>query len=352
MREGRARQRRAIVRIVAGLLPFAVVCVCLAGVAVAETVPVDSLLVRAQRHLADGEADEAETGFLEVLSISKGEHRAEKGLAIVGLVRGDADYAIEHARKAVKRDKRNSEYHLLLANGYGMKAQQGGLKAMFYGGKYKKECELAVKYDPANVDAHVGLLYYYAYAPSIAGGGEKKVVATIETITSLDPLRGALAEAFWAEQNEDDGTFEAADIEAAYLEATRIDSTNPDGWWGLAWFYLARDRPAEAIPVLERLVSLEPDESLPVYQLAKARLLAGDDLAAAEAGFREFIAAGKESGQVTIASAHWRLGQVFEKAGRPSEARVEWETALSLDAEHEGAREALSRLAEAQLETE
>lgn len=231
----------------------------------------DSLLARAER-LLDVDVDAAEGLFREVLSISKNEHRAERGLAIVWLIRADADKAIKRARKAIKKDKRNSEYHMLLANAYGMKAQRGGLNAMFYGGKYKKECELAIKYDPENVDAHFGLLYYYAYAPSIAGGGEKKAAEAVRAIASLDPFAGAIAEAFWAEQNEDDAT--------------------------------------------------------------------------AEAGFRAFIEAGEEHGEVTVASAHWRLGHVLEKAGRLPEAVIEWETAVSLDAEHERAREALARAAE------
>jgi tetratricopeptide (TPR) repeat protein len=300
---------------------------------------VDSLLARAGRALNAGEADRAEELFDQVLSVSKDEPRAEHGLAVVGLMRGDSEAAIEHARRAIKKDKKNSGYHLTLAYGYGIKAMEGGLKALFYAGKYKEECELAIKYDPENVDAHMGVLQYYVMAPGLMGGGADKAEETVATIASIDPMKGYLARGFVAECAND---LEGA--EKAYLSAAAVDTLDPEGWKALAGFYAGEHRYEEAIDIGERVVRLDPDDLGAVYQLAKARLMSGIDLDAAESGFRRYIESEKRPREPDLASAHWRLGMVYEKRGDRRAARGEWEQALALDPGHEKAAADLDTL--------
>jgi len=304
-----------------------------------EPAQVDSLLARAERALDAGDADLAEGLFEDVLSISKGEHRAEHGLAVVGLVRDDFEAVIEHARKAIKRDKKNSEYHMTLARGYGMKAMEGGLASAFYAGKYKGECELAIECDPRNIDAHMGVLQFYVMAPGFLGGGLDKAEETVATIAALDPFAGHQAWAFVARQSDD---LEGA--EAAYLTAARIDTLDPEGWQPLGMFYIEVSRYEDAIAVAERVLRLDPDEPGAVYQLAKAHLLLGDDLRAAEAGFLRYIESDGRPRRPSLASAHWRLGMVYEKGGDRVSARREWERALGLEPEHEEAAADLDTL--------
>lgn len=304
------------------------------GVAVSAEEPanVDSLLARAGRALDGGDVDVAENLFAEVLSASKGDARAEHGLAVVALRRGDHDAVIERARRAIKHDKRNSEYHLTLAYGYGLKAQMGGIKAMFYGGKFKGECELAIKYDPENVDAHAAVLQYYVMAPGFAGGGLDKAQETAATIASLDPASGHLARAFIASASDDP---EGAERE--YIAAARVDTLDSKAWRPLAMFYVDERRYEEAVAAWERVLTLDPDDLGATYQLAKARLLLGDDLEAAAAGFRRYIEAGDRPAEPDLASAHWRLGMVHEKGGDYAAARAEWEAALELRGDHDEA---------------
>ncbi len=296
---------------------------------VTEAAPVDSLLARADRALGDGDAAAADRLFSEVLSLDSDEHRALCGLAIVGLIEGDHDKAIKYARKAIKADKKNSRYHFMLANGYGMKAQKGGLRAMFYGGKFKQECELAVEYDSENVQAHLALMSFYLHAPSIMGGGMEKAKERAETIASLDVYYGHVAHAAIAKREED---FVAA--ESSYLAAASVDSQNAEGWSLLGAFYIDVDRHADAVPVYERIRELEPDDLVAVYQLARAHAGAGDDLAAAEEGFKAYIAAEDRPEEPEVASAHWRLALVHEKQGRHAEAMAELDEALRLNPEH------------------
>ncbi len=306
---------------------------------VTEAAPVDSLLARANRALKDRDAASAERLFSEILSLESGEHRALCGLAVVGLLEEDPDKAIKYARKAVKADKKNSRYHFMLANGYGMKASEGGLRAMFYGGKFKQECELAVEYDPENVQAHLALMSFYLHAPSVMGGGMEKAKEKAETIASLDVYYGHVAHAAIAKGEED---FVAA--ESSYLAAASVDSQNAEGWSLLGAFYIDVDKHADAVPVYERVRDLEPDDLVAVYQLARAHAGAGDDLAAAEAGFKAYIAAEDRPDEPEVASAHWRLALVYEGQGRYEEAMAELDEAIRLDPEHVMALESKGRL--------
>lgn len=320
-------------------VPSLVLCVALPARG-GDLAAADTLHARAGHALDAGDANAAEALFLEVLERSKNDHRAQHGLAVVALIRGDYEEVIKRARKAVKGDKRNSGYHLTLAYGYGMKAQRGGLQAMFYGGKFKGECELAIKYDPRNVDAHFALLQYYVFAPGIAGGGADKAEEAAATISELDAFRGFMARAFIARQRGD-----LATAETAYVAAAALDTSSVDGWVALTSFYLEQERYGEAIPAGERVLRLEPDNHGVLYQLARAHLLLGDDLDAALRGFTEYLDAGiDDPGLPDPASAHWRLGMVHAKAGRNDLAKASWEAALALVPEHEQATACLDTL--------
>jgi len=313
-----------------------------AALAAQPTASADSLIARGTRAINGGQTDQAERFFLDALKVSKNDPRAEHGLAKVALRRGDADAAIDHARNALKRDKNNAEYHMTLANGYGMKAMKGGLKAMFYGGKFKQECEAAIKCDPKYVPAHMGLLQYYIMAPGIAGGGRDKANATLATIARLDPFSGHIARAFVAQQDKD-----LAGAEREYRAAARVDSLDPKGWQALGAFYMEQKRYADAVKVGKRVLRLEPDNLPTVYQLAKAHLLLGDDLKAAESGFKRYIAEAKATDSPSPAAAHWRLGMVYVESGRLPDAKAEWERAVKLDPKEKHATAALDSLRKA-----
>jgi tetratricopeptide (TPR) repeat protein len=310
-----------------------------APAAVEAPAEVDSLLAGAERALEADDVDLAEALYARALSASDDDHRAEHGLARVGIHRGDHDAVISHARRAIKRDKKNSGYHMTLARGYGMKAMEGGLTSAFYAGKYKSECKLAIEYDPRNIDAHMGLLQFYVMAPGLMGGSLEKAEETAERVAALDPFIGRLAAGFVAWQSDD---LEGAERE--YVAAARIDTLDTEGWKALARFYTEVGRYGEAIALGDRILALDPGEVSAVYQRARAYLLQGEDLEAAEAGFRRYIESDERPGQPTLASAYWRLGQVYEKGGDLDSARREWERAVELAPEHRQANADLDTL--------
>lgn len=306
-----------------------------------EPVSADSLLARSERFLEAGRIADAQALYERILSSDSKDHRAECGLAACGLHRGDADFTIDHARRAVKGDRKNSQYHYILGCGYGIKAQRGGLSALFYAGKVKQEFRKAVELDPMNIAAQFGMLYFLMGAPAAMGGGLDRARAKAEEIAVLDRLSGFRARALVAIAGGDDD-----EAESVYLEASREDSLNPQVWKALGHFYIERDGHARAIRCLERVLLLDPSDLGSVYQLARARLLLGDDLGEAEEGFKRYIAAENRPQAPDLASAHWRLGMVYEKQERYDEAIAHWEAALGLDPDHEKARDSLARFRE------
>ncbi len=123
---------------------------------------------------------------------------------------------------------------------------------------------------------------------------------------------------------------------------------NAEGWSLLGTFYRDTDRPLDAVPAFRRVLELTPDDLVAVYQLAAAHAEAGDDLAAAEEGFKTYIAAEDRPDEPELASAHWRLGLVYEAQGRLREAMAELDEALRLNPEHAKAVESKAQLAAAQ----
>jgi tetratricopeptide (TPR) repeat protein len=196
-----------------------------------------------------------------------------------------------------------------------------------------------VEYDPENVQAHLALMSFYVHAPSIMGGGMEKAKETAETVASIDAYHGHLAHAVIAKHEDD---FVAA--ESSYLAAASVDSQNSDGWSLLGTFYIDVERPDDAVPVFERVRELAPDDLVAVYQLAHAHFDAGDDLAAAEEGFKAYIAAEDRPEEPEVASAHWRLALVYEGQGRHEEAMAELDEAIRLNPEHVMASESKEKL--------
>ncbi len=304
-----------------------------------ETAELDSLVVRAHRALGWGQFVKADALLQEAVALDDEDPRVNHGLAIKGLIEDDPDFTIEHARKAVRKDKKNAEYHMTLANGYGLKAQGGGMSAMYYGRKYREECKLAIKYDPENADGYFGLLYYSVYAPSFVGGGIDRAREQAEKIAEVDALQGHYADALIAQVEGD-----TLAVEAAYLAAAETDPSSSDAWWTLGGIWSGQGRFEEAVAAYELAADISPLSPGIAYQLAKARLETGVDLAAAADGFLMYIESERRPDNPPLAAAHWRRGMVFEALGRLGDAKTEWEAALEADPEYLEADEALRQL--------
>ncbi|MCU0645559.1 MAG: tetratricopeptide repeat protein, partial [bacterium] len=107
---------------------------------------------------------------------------------------GNYDQAIDWLEQATKLDETNSDYHFWLGRAYGVKAQRAGmLKKASAAKNIKKSFERAVELNPANLDARMGLLQFYVFAPGIMGGSKDKARDQAKEISKQNAHQGYLA---------------------------------------------------------------------------------------------------------------------------------------------------------------
>lgn len=111
--------------------------------------------------------------------------------------------------------------------------------------------EQTVALDPDHIDAHYGILAYYANAPGIAGGDLDRAKSLQGELARMNESYGLLAKGLILSKEKD---FEAA--EASMLQAAdMMDRAGPH--FGLAQFYLQQERYRDA---LEQLATYDAKE--------------------------------------------------------------------------------------------
>jgi tetratricopeptide (TPR) repeat protein len=218
---------------------------------------------------------------------------------------------------------------------------------------------------------------YYQQAPGIVGGDKKKAALIAERIAKIDPARGLLARASFANRAKDkdwslieglerkafeadpqsygahlslaslylSGVFKKYDeAEKLARRALKLDPGRGGAYALLAQFYAWRERWQDLDAIVAEAEKNVPDDLNPEYQAAKVLLASSKDLPRAERCFRHYLTQEPEAETPHWSAAHWRLGQVMEKQGRKPEAVAELEAALKLEPEFELAQKDLKRL--------
>ena len=296
------------------------------------------------------------------------------------------DDAIQQAEKAVALNPKNSEFHAALADAIASSlavSQAGMFAKMALARRFRAEIDLALQFDPNNLDANNDLLEFYLQAPGMVGGSVKKASEIADRMVHINPARGYLFQL-------DIATYEkksAAELESLVQQAIRADPNLYYARTQAANFYLtqggsalghaalaqAEDQARQAIHLdpgraaaytalatvyaqQGRWTDLDatladaqravPDDLTPHYQAAKAILLntQNQDLARAEKYLRTYLSQPPEGGEPSPAAAHWRLGLVLEKQGHKDQARQEIQQAVTLDPNFEPAKKDLKRL--------
>lgn len=289
---------------------------------------------------------------------------------------GDVDEAEKLARRAVTLAPGDAEVHETLAQVVGRRAQKAGiLKGLGLAKEFKREAERAVALDPKRIEARDMLMQFHLQAPGIVGGDKKKAKAYVDEIARLDPVRGELARAAYAQAMKDslavEGCYRRAIAEdphavdarlalASWLlapwrlkldeaegEARAVLAEAPDraAGWSLLAAIAAKRHDSQALDSVLAAAEVHcPDHRGPWYQAGRVLLAEGNDLPRAERCFRRYLEIEPEPGNPTLAHGHWRLAQVLEKEGRRPEARAELETALKLKPDLDDAKKELKRL--------
>jgi tetratricopeptide (TPR) repeat protein len=291
----------------------------------------DFTLQQGKRLMEEEEFEQAKDVLLKVIENEPENAEANFLLCKAYVILDDHDNAIEYGKKAVELDDSVSDYHLWLGQAHGMQAQKGSkLKAIFRANRARKEFEMAVFLDSANIDARLVLAEYLMMAPGVAGGSMSKAEYHAGKIEQMDSLFGAFAwSSYWQKRKD---MVKAED----YLKsAIRLDTTsNHQATYRLGFFLNSQKRYLEAAGAFEKTLTKHPDETGILYQVGRSCVFAKDSLDKAERCFKQYLQTELRRNTPSWAAAHWRLGMVYDLKGETDLAMVEMEEAVRLDPEN------------------
>lgn len=252
-------------------------------------------------------------------------------------VYGDFARASDEAQKAIALDDNKSDYHLLLGNALsGLVDSAGMFKKMSLARQMKTEFERAVAEDPKSIPARADLAEFYAGAPSIVGGGTDKAIDQAKQISALDPVEGHYAMA-----TIDLNQKKFAEAEQEYEAAITANPKRAKSYTQLAFVYIQEKKDSAAPQLFRQAVEVDADYLPGYFGVARSDLLGGQNLDEAERFFKKYLSRWPEDGDPSLANAHWRLGQVFEKQGKKDLAVAEWREALKLTPNYKPAQDSL-----------
>ncbi|MCC6131900.1 MAG: tetratricopeptide repeat protein [Acidobacteria bacterium] len=255
----------------------------------------------------------------------------------------DYDKAIEAAEGACKKDPGNSELTLWLGRAYGMKAVNASIfSKMSWAKKCKAAFEKAVELDPSSLDARFELMRYHINAPGIAGGDLKEAYRQAEEIGKRDAGMGHVARGAILEKEE-----KPKEAEAEYRLGVKTSPNENQTLLALSAFLSRNNRHKEAVALWEERLTANPQDMLARYQIARFSLAGGIDLDKAAEHLKAYLAKEPAPDTPTWADANWRLGLVYEKMGKKTDAVKALEKALELNPTHQAAKKDLERLRKA-----
>lgn len=250
------------------------------------------------------------------------------------------DDAEEYLKKAIKIDGSRSIYHQWLGRVYGLQAANASVfRQPFIARNVRRSFETAVELDPDNIEARFELLQFFIFAPGIVGGSTSKALEQAEEIKKRDAVRGHGAYGFiYGRQDE----FEKAERE--FTSAIELDPTQPDPYLWLAFMYARTEKYDQAMSELTTLIEQRPDYMLSYYHYGRLAALSGKQLEQGKHYIEKYLQHTPAWNEPTIASAHYRLGNIYQKANDPERAREQYEITLKINSHHQQAQKALKDL--------
>jgi tetratricopeptide (TPR) repeat protein len=283
---------------------------------------------------------EARSVLEEAVAEDTSDARAASYLGRVLLADGEIDHAVEWMVKSVALEESNADYHLWLGRAYGSAAIRATvLKQPALARKVKREFERASQLDPDNLEARFGLIEFYLRAPGVLGGSRKKAEEQAREIRKRNVLEGYRAFGRLAEQGKD---FDQAFREYGRAAAEFPDQSGPSYWIGA--LHARNKEYAKAFEVYEKLLEKDPRQMAACYEIGRIAVLFGQRLERGEECLKLYLQHDPQPDEPTLASAHYRLGLLYEKKGNRDLARREYSAALALEPAHPEAREALKKI--------
>jgi tetratricopeptide (TPR) repeat protein len=214
--------------------------------------------------------------------------------------------AAEELEKATALAPKNAEYLCLLGDAYGTMTQKASLfSQMGLAKKCKAAYEGAVATDPNSLHAHQGLMQYCMQAPGFVGGGMDQAYAQAAEIKRIDAVQGRLA-------------------------------------YGM--LYLKEKKYPEAFALYDEVLQAQPDDYMALYQYGRLAAMSGERTDRGIEALRKCLTLSAPTGAPGHSPAHWRLGNLLERKGDKSGARLAYEAAVQEDPDFKPARDSLQKL--------
>ena len=251
---------------------------------------------------------------------------------------GKTDEAVSAFERAVALDPASSLYHMWLGHAYTRQLSSAGfLRKPFIARRCGEAYNMAVKLDPASLDAAEARLDFFLGAPGIVGGGIDKAQAEAARIATLDAYRGGMASARIAEHEKQ--WPEAERLYRSMMTEYPDRTAAPDA---LVTLLQNARRFDEAFKIVDDRLARLPDETGSLYNLGRLAAISGQHLARGEAALRRFLTLTTDP--VRQSNAHYRLGMIKEKMGDAQAAAAEYQAAIDLYPRHEQAAAALKKI--------
>ena len=274
-----------------------------------------------QAHYAAERFADLESSAQKRLVARADDGQAVLALAMVGLASNDGakrEAAIHHAQACVQQAPQLAECHYALGTVLGIHAMAQGITKMASSvGTVKAALLEALRLQPAWYPARSAVVEFYLVAPGLLGGSHGKAMAAARGAAKPEQVQ-----ALEARVALEDERFDAA-LAALYAVPTGAGSDaalteDVQQWMQSAGFaLLAKDQPAKALPVFERLQRERPGHAVGWYGAARAQHALG---APADA-VRLYEHGAKLKGAAAF-GFDYRLGLALQAAGQPDAARV------------------------------
>ncbi len=249
--------------------------------------------------------------------------------------------AVPLLEKCVAAEQGNSKFHQWLGRALGLQAAQNGIASSLLGiRKVKAELEKAIALDALNLEARQDLAILYGALPRLLGGSNARATEQIAFIRRHDPAFASQLDGdFLAGEKKYDAAL------AAYNESARLNP-RPMIQVRISLLHQQKKEWDKAFAALDQALALDANYPFALYQLGRTAALSGQQLDRGEKCLRTYLAMPlrEELENPSLASAHFRLGNILEKKGDSAGARAEYEASLKIDPKQKEARAALAKL--------
>jgi tetratricopeptide (TPR) repeat protein len=287
-----------------------------------------------------GALDEAQAKFESLQNADPKHAETYYYLGLIQQSRGEHMEAAEYFEEAVDLDQQQSRYYQGLGEAYGSASQNvSTFKQMRLAGKIRDAFKRSVELDGDNIEARSGLIIYYVNAPAIAGGSEEKALEQAREIGKRDTFRGHLAlAAVYQSQDDDQAT------EREYRAAIKDSPDEMRAYQALGIFLTSKERFDEAMAVYESALKANPGDMGVTYQLGRTASISGDYPERGVAAFTRYLEYTPLPDEPGLDWANYRLGLIYQDQGNVEQAKLYYQQALAINADHPEAKKALKKI--------